>query len=108
MGTKKEWVSLSIGRMRLGRGKKVMFRIGLKSKIQPWPVWLSWLECLCKPKITGSFPVRAPVWVAGWVPVGMNTRGNQWMFPSLALPLLFTLSLKSISMSSGKDYRKKK
>ena len=56
--------------------------------IQPWPVWLSWLECrLVNWKVTGLIPTT-----------------NRSISPILSPSLL--LSLKSISMPLSKDFLK--
>ena len=67
---------------------------GLHNRIQPWPVWLSWLGIvLPSERWLVWFLVRAHAWVAGSCPVWAHIRGNRSMFLSCMDVSLFFPSL---------------
>ena len=80
-----------------------------KKTVEPWPVWLSWLECRpIDQKVVGSIPsqdtylgCRLGPW-SGHKRQVINVSLSHRCF-SLCLSPFFPLSLKSIDKSSGED-----
>ena len=82
------WIPLSVRPLVLTTLlSTVRFPISVKVGIwQPWPGWLSWLDChLVTKRLQVLFLARAHTWVLGSIPRHVWEAAN-WCFP-LSLPL---------------------